>query len=103
VIQCTDCPAVGVTRIAGLTIAAPSQPGLVSSFTWIIGFSPAGHPLPTRPEPAWQKMAQSPLNGTTRLVDIGEEGLIPARVRRCLKKKKLDEATLGFMEIRDCF
>jgi len=26
-------------------------------------FSLAGHILPTRPEPAWQKMVQSPLNG----------------------------------------
>ena len=28
-------------------------------------FSLADHALPTRPEPAWQKMAQSPLNETT--------------------------------------
>jgi len=34
----------------------------------------ADHPLPTRPEPAWQKMAQSPINGTTQLVDSEEEG-----------------------------
>ena len=36
-------------------------------------FSLADHTLPTRPEPAWQKMAQSPLNGTTQHVET-EEG-----------------------------
>jgi len=35
--------------------------------------------LPTRLEPAWQKMAQSPLNGITRPVDIEEEGRGPRR------------------------
>jgi len=34
----------------------------------------AVHPLPTRPEPAWQKMAQSPQNGTTQPKDSEEEG-----------------------------
>jgi len=29
----------------------------------------ADHSLPTRPEPAWQKMAQSPLDDTTQPVD----------------------------------
>jgi len=38
------------------------------------GFSLADHTLPARPEPAWQKMAQSSLNGTTQPVDIEEEG-----------------------------
>jgi len=33
----------------------------------------ADHTLPTRPEPAWQKMA--PLNGTTKSGDMEEEGL----------------------------
>jgi len=32
------------------------------------GFSLADRTLPTRPEPAWQKMAQSPLNNTTQPV-----------------------------------
>jgi len=36
-------------------------------------FSLADHILPTRPEPAWQKMTQSPLNGTTQHVEIEEE------------------------------
>jgi len=34
----------------------------------------ADHPLPTRSEPAWQKMAQPPLNGIAQPVDILEEG-----------------------------
>jgi len=39
-------------------------------------FSLADHTLPTRPEPAWQKMAQSPLNDTTQPVDSEEEGRV---------------------------
>jgi len=38
------------------------------------GFFPADRTLPTRPEPGWQKMAQSPLNDTTQPVDSEEEG-----------------------------
>jgi len=30
--------------------------------------------LPTRPEPVWQKMVQSPLNDTTQPVNIEEGG-----------------------------
>jgi len=41
------------------------------------GFSLADHTLPTRPEPAWQKMAQFPLNDTTQPVDSEEEGRSP--------------------------
>jgi len=37
----------------------------------------ADRTLPTRPELAWQKMAQSPLNDTTQPVDSEEEGLRP--------------------------
>jgi len=37
-------------------------------------FSLADHTLPTRPKPAWQKMAQSPLNDATQPVEIEEEG-----------------------------
>jgi len=40
----------------------------------------ADHTLPTRPEPAWQKMVQSPHNDTTQLVDIKEEG--PSQLRK---------------------
>jgi len=38
------------------------------------GFSLADQILLTHPYPRWQKMAQSPLNGTTQPVDIEEEG-----------------------------
>jgi len=37
----------------------------------------ADRTLPTRPEPAWQKMAQSPLNDTAQPVDSEEEGRSP--------------------------
>jgi len=37
-------------------------------------FSLTDRTLPTRPEPAWYKMAQSPLNYTTQPVDSEEEG-----------------------------
>ena len=43
-------------------------------FPAMADFSLADHTLPTRPEPAWQKMAQSPLNDTTQPVDSEEEG-----------------------------
>jgi len=36
-------------------------------------FSVSDHTLPTRSEPAWQKMTQSPLNSITQPVDIEEE------------------------------
>jgi len=35
-------------------------------------FSLADHTLPVRPEPAIQKVAQSPLNGTTQTLEIEE-------------------------------
>jgi len=44
-------------------------------------FCLADRTLPTRPEPAWQKMAQSPLNGTTQPVDSEEEGQCPTMDR----------------------
>jgi len=44
-------------------------------------FSLADHTLPTRPEPAWQKMVQSPLNDTTQPVDNEEEGRSPTMDR----------------------
>ena len=48
-------------------------------------FSLTDHTLPTRLEPVWQKMAQSPLNGTAKPVDIKEEGLCPTTDRQSLK------------------
>jgi len=40
-------------------------------------FSLADHTSPTSHEPAWQKMAQFPLNGTAQPVNIEKEGLCP--------------------------
>jgi len=53
-------------------------------FHWLILYT-----LPTCPEPAWQNMAQSPLNGTTQPVKIEEEGWSPAMDRWWLKEKLL--------------
>ena len=39
-------------------------------------FSLADHILLTRPELAWQKMTQPPLNGTTQPVEVEKEGRI---------------------------
>jgi len=49
-------------------------------------FSLADRTLPTRPEPAWQKMAQI-LNDTTQPVDSEEEGRSPTTDRQWLIKK----------------
>jgi len=48
------------------------------------GFFSADRTLPIRPEPSWQKMAQSPLNDTTQPVDSEEEGRSPNTDRRWL-------------------
>jgi len=45
----------------------------------------AYHTLSIRPEPARQKMSQSPLNGTTRPVDIEEEALRQSTAYNCCK------------------
>jgi len=60
-----------------LTVCPFGCPGSIPSSGDIFQkiFSLADHTLPTHPEPAWQKMAQSPLNSTTHSVDIKEEGL----------------------------
>jgi len=54
------------------------------------GFFPCliDHSLPTRPEPARHKMAQSPLNDTTQSVDSEEEGY-ETMDRQWLKKKNI--------------
>jgi len=39
-----------------------------------------------RPEPGLQKMAQSPLNGTTQPIDIEKEGRSPTMDRWWLKE-----------------
>ena len=60
----------------------------VNSRPWQIisrNFSLADHTLIIRPEPAWQKMAQPPLNDTTQPADIEEEDKSPAVNKRWLK------------------
>jgi len=47
----------------------------------------ADHILSTRPEPVWQKMAQSPLNGTIQPVDSEQEGLFLTTDRQWLTEK----------------
>jgi len=51
-------------------------------------FFPADRTLPTRPEPARQKMAQSPLKDTTQSVDSEEEGRSSTMDRRWLIEKQ---------------
>jgi len=62
-----------------LTVCPPCSPGSIPSHGRI--FQGIFHTLPTRPEPAWQKMAQSPLNGTTQPVDSEKEGRTPTMDR----------------------
>jgi len=57
--------------LSALSAARAQLPALDKDFK---RFSLADHVRPTRPEPAWEKMAQSFLNGTTRLMEIEEEG-----------------------------
>jgi len=65
----TVCPLYGLGLI----------PSCGEVFRWIFPW------LPTHPELAWQKMAQSPLDGSTQPVDIEEEGRSPTTDRRWLK------------------
>jgi len=51
----------------------------------------ADHTLPTRPEPAWQKIAQSPLNDTTQPVGSEEEGRSPTKDRRWLIEQNTEK------------
>jgi len=51
------------------------------------GFSPAVYTLPSRLEPAWQNMAQYPLNGTKQPVAIKEEVQSPTTDRQWVKKQ----------------
>jgi len=48
----------------------------------------ADHILPARPELAWQKVVQSPLNSTTKPVEIEEEGRSPTTDREYGRDKK---------------
>ena len=52
-------------------------------------FPLADHTLPTRPEPAWPKIAQILLKCTTQPVDIEAEDRSPTTDRRWLKKARV--------------
>jgi len=69
---------------AVLPVARVHFPAMAENFK---GISLADHTLPTCPESVWQKMAQSPLNCTTQLVDSEEEGRSSIVDRRWLNKK----------------
>ena len=49
----------GRMNLTVLPVARVQFPAMAEYFKGVF------HTLPTRPEPAWQKMAQSPLNDTT--------------------------------------
>jgi len=57
------------SSLSVLPVARVQFPGTAEYFK---GFFPGT--LPTRPEPEWQKMAQSRLHDTTQPVDDKEEG-----------------------------
>ena len=61
----------------------PSRDGVLQGiFPWLIALYQL-----TRPEPAWQKMVQSPLNGIIQPVEIEEEGRGPTTDRQRLKDR----------------
>jgi len=62
------------SSLSVLPVTRVQFPAMVEYFK---RFFLADHTLPTRAEPAWQKMAQSPLNDTTQPVDSEEEGRSP--------------------------
>jgi len=68
-----------------LTVCQPHGTDLIRGRSGMGGFPLADHTLPTHPEPTLQKVAQSPLNGTTQPVDIEEEGQSPTTGRKWLK------------------
>ena len=74
-VNLTYCPVCGTGSI-------PSHDGIFQRI-----FSRAYRTLPTRPEPVWQKMAQSPLNDTTQ-PDTQEIGRSSTMDRRWLKQMK---------------
>ena len=51
-----------------LAVCPPCGPGSTPSHGGVFqrNFSPADHTRSIRLEPAWQKMAEAPLNGTTQ-------------------------------------
>ena len=60
--------------LSGLLVAWVQFPTVAEYFK---GVFLADHTMPTHPEPARQKIAQKSLNGTTKPVEIKEEGRSP--------------------------
>ena len=90
-INLTVCPLHGpgydssVGERMNLTVCPPCGPGSIPMQPWRSlprSFSLTDRTPPTRPESAWQKMAQSPLNGTTQPVDSEEDGQSPTTYRQ---------------------
>jgi len=66
------------SSLSVLPVARVQFPAMAEYFK---GFCLADHTPSNPPEPAWQKMAQSPLNDATQPVDIEEEGRSPTTDR----------------------
>ena len=68
------------------TVSPLCGPGSIPGHEKVFqGIFLADHHLPTRPEPAWRKMAQSPFNGTIKFVEIEEEAVSLTMDRRRLE------------------
>jgi len=65
-----------------LPVARVRFPAIAEYFK---GLSLVDHTLPTRSEPAWQKMDQYPFNGAKQPVEIEEEGRSPTTNRQWLR------------------
>jgi len=88
---------VGRVTIAEWNSSRSVLPVARVQFPTMADFSLADRTLPTRPEPVWQKMAQSPLNDTTQPVDSEEEGRTPTTGRRWLMEKRWN----GYLWLRE--
>jgi len=73
----------GYISLTVLSVARVSFPAMMEFSSRV--FSLTDHTRPSRPEPMWQKMAQSSLDRTTQLVVIEEESRSPTMDRRWLK------------------
>jgi len=77
-----ECISPRVCHLCGLG-SIPSHSGeFQGSFPWLITLY-----QPVLSHAVWLKMVQSPLNGTTQLVDVEEEGQRPFTDRQWLAKK----------------
>ena len=74
--ECISLSVLSVARVQFPTVAG-----------YFKRFFLADNPMPTCPEPVWQKTTQSPLNDTTQPVDIKEEGQSSTMDRQWLKNE----------------